>query len=712
MINLNDKTNKSIAEIAAKVMQEQPAKIVNPNEIKPIQSDMVNRVMGTGVKGQFIKEAKDPMDTSEDIHADKNATHVVHLSQNPKGSSGWRGSARTLKVHVAATSDEEAKEKATAAAKKYHENDADSKHWEAPFVPSNPMIIAHPVKSLGEPPASARASDERIRFPSKLNPRPRIGSTNKFGHYSEEVEQIDESNVHNTIASLKAEGKHEEAGQAERNFHRGYDRAEINSSVRASRYATNRFDEETCLDEKMQFSGNRRVTMNVYTQKDGKRFKGKHTVVLKKVPLGNTEAITANVKKKAERSIRNHIKTNSPGHTITDIEHLGIEHLKESPNYKTHGSFDRPSNDVFDREKRGFKSREHAAEYESEERAAKRDREPHHIYINGKIWKRDGQPVVFNNKSHARASGLSILKKDPSKDIRLLHHSFHAEHGDTYNFSGMNVKEAWKEDGAHMTSAQKAKREEIAQGMKPVSDWEERYPGRGENVMYATATKMAMKKKQLGEEEMNRIIGEATDLNKIVANWHKMSSRAKEALKSRHGEALTKALGSNAVTTTGGQAKQAQKPSTSSTVTALANKFSGTKEGPKPKTKSLADIRAENIRRTKEAQEKGIAHGNAQSRAGGNAGENPDARDKESDLMKSSHEIAGEMAAAKGGTAGAIVSGSLKPDKTANKRKKGEDEENLDEGLKGNQNRIDVARPYGKLTAADFKRLRAMRKGR
>lgn len=53
-----------------------------------------------------------------------------------------------------------------------------------------------------------------------------------------------------------------------------------------------------------------------------------------------------------------------------------------------------------------------------------------------------------------------------------------------------------------LTAPEKRKREELAKGMKD-ADWEERYPGRGEEVMYATATKKA---KELAEaEEMEEI---------------------------------------------------------------------------------------------------------------------------------------------------------------------------------------------------------------
>lgn len=47
----------------------------------------------------------------------------------------------------------------------------------------------------------------------------------------------------------------------------------------------------------------------------------------------------------------------------------------------------------------------------------------------------------------------------------------------------------------HMTPSEKAKREKIVKGMKKGDgeEFEKRYPGRGKEVMYATATKRAMK---------------------------------------------------------------------------------------------------------------------------------------------------------------------------------------------------------------------------
>lgn len=53
-----------------------------------------------------------------------------------------------------------------------------------------------------------------------------------------------------------------------------------------------------------------------------------------------------------------------------------------------------------------------------------------------------------------------------------------------------------------LTSPQAKKKEKFVMGMKSSKkDFEKRYPGRGEEVMYATATKMAQKKKKKKKEE-------------------------------------------------------------------------------------------------------------------------------------------------------------------------------------------------------------------
>lgn len=85
--------------------------------------------------------------------------------------------------------------------------------------------------------------------------------------------------------------------------------------------------------------------------------------------------------------------------------------------------------------KRAFKRNEHEFEAERERKAAaKRAQsasEPHHLYINKKVWKKNGKPVAFDNKRHANNVGLSLLKKDPTKDIKVAHHSLHTANGDT-----------------------------------------------------------------------------------------------------------------------------------------------------------------------------------------------------------------------------------------------------------------------------------------
>lgn len=52
-MNIYDKTNKSIADVAARVMQQQPAKL--PEPVPPLQSDMVQRVMANKVNTVFKK---------------------------------------------------------------------------------------------------------------------------------------------------------------------------------------------------------------------------------------------------------------------------------------------------------------------------------------------------------------------------------------------------------------------------------------------------------------------------------------------------------------------------------------------------------------------------------------------------------------------------------------------------------------------------------
>jgi hypothetical protein len=59
---LSDRTNKSIADIANKIMQEQPTKMRDFSDTKPIESDMVQRVMNLKVPNHFVKEEAEQID--------------------------------------------------------------------------------------------------------------------------------------------------------------------------------------------------------------------------------------------------------------------------------------------------------------------------------------------------------------------------------------------------------------------------------------------------------------------------------------------------------------------------------------------------------------------------------------------------------------------------------------------------------------------------
>ena len=77
-----------------------------------------------------------------------------------------------------------------------------------------------------------------------------------------------------------------------------------------------------------------------------------------------------------------------------------------------------------------FKRKEMQQELGHEDKAAKREKEVHHVYINGKVWKKDGKPLSFSNKAAANKSGSTIASKDPKKDVRIAHHTYHAKYGD------------------------------------------------------------------------------------------------------------------------------------------------------------------------------------------------------------------------------------------------------------------------------------------
>lgn len=140
-----------------------------------------------------------------------------------------------------------------------------------------------------------------------------------------------------------------------------------------------------------------------------------------------------------------------------------------------------------------FKRREHEFEYDTEKRIAQRKSEPHHVYINGNVWKKQGQPVEFNSHAHATAAGQSVLRRDPSKHVSVAHYSYFDKHGGTDHTYARttteevdaDVQESFHDDFLKMvqkthpsarltTGAEKKKegeelmRKRIASGVKPV----------------------------------------------------------------------------------------------------------------------------------------------------------------------------------------------------------------------------------------------------
>lgn len=81
-------------------------------------------------------------------------------------------------------------------------------------------------------------------------------------------------------------------------------------------------------------------------------------------------------------------------------------------------------------------------------------------------------------------------------------------------------KNVYEESESEMTDAQKAKREEIVMALKKkMPDFKEKYGERAKDVMYATATKMAMNEEELEEgykKEGYHSEGVVQDLAKIV----------------------------------------------------------------------------------------------------------------------------------------------------------------------------------------------------
>lgn len=83
---------------------------------------------------------------------------------------------------------------------------------------------------------------------------------------------------------------------------------------------------------------------------------------------------------------------------------------------------DESSFDSFDSYKRDFKRRELEAEWKREQELTKQREGGHwYIRINGKIFKdRNGDPVMFNGKSHANAVAVKMMQKDFNKGKEFM----------------------------------------------------------------------------------------------------------------------------------------------------------------------------------------------------------------------------------------------------------------------------------------------------
>lgn len=99
---LSDKTNKSIADIANKIMQEQPTKIRDFSDTKPIESDMVQRVMNLKVPNHFVKEEVEQIDEALDHEVDKYAKHMLnaHSAEDLHVGNDHRQEAHNTLKHI------------------------------------------------------------------------------------------------------------------------------------------------------------------------------------------------------------------------------------------------------------------------------------------------------------------------------------------------------------------------------------------------------------------------------------------------------------------------------------------------------------------------------------------------------------------------------------------------------------------------------------
>lgn len=97
-----------------------------------------------------------------------------------------------------------------------------------------------------------------------------------------------------------------------------------------------------------------------------------------------------------------------------------------------------------------------------------------------------------------REKAFADTKKDRSKGRELAFKKIGAMGKGAVKVPATEEVESVEE--RQMTPAEMQKKEKLVKAMKPASEWEKRYPGRGKEVMYATATKKAMEEVEPTEE--------------------------------------------------------------------------------------------------------------------------------------------------------------------------------------------------------------------
>lgn len=102
-------------------------------------------------------------------------------------------------------------------------------------------------------------------------------------------------------------------------------------------------------------------------------------------------------------------------HELVMIAEQRIEALRESNDAL---EYERRQQRAMDREREQFKRGELEFELRGEEeRMRAANQGPFYLRINGRIWRRDGEPVAFSDRQRAVRSGQTIKNRSPEKSV-------------------------------------------------------------------------------------------------------------------------------------------------------------------------------------------------------------------------------------------------------------------------------------------------------